>query len=184
MELDSNLFLPTRQDQLKAQVTELRKRLLKANEEKEKLKREIMEEDIAYIATTKFSEEIRDTTREKASELKDKQQKILDQLMETVEARCVQELIGYYRLSGRTTFTFQNYRGIRLETFYRQTYYEPYYLLFLPKQPSIHYSPYDFTNYILSKNTLPNFIPLKKITNELFPWDMDLMLEEENNMKH
>ena len=40
--------------------------------------------------------------------------------MEAVEARCVQELIGYYRLSGRTTFTFQNYRGIRLETFYRR----------------------------------------------------------------
>ena len=33
--------------------------MAQANEEKEKLKREIMEEDIAYIATTKFSEEIR-----------------------------------------------------------------------------------------------------------------------------
>ncbi|KAI9272990.1 hypothetical protein BDA99DRAFT_602191 [Phascolomyces articulosus] len=174
--MESNLFLPTREDQLKAQVIELRKRLAHANEEKEKLKREIMEEDIAYIATAKFSEEIRDTTREKASQLKDKQQQILSQLVEAVEARCVQELIGYYRLAGRTTFTFQRYRGIRLETFYGGTYFEPYYLLLLPKRSGLPDTPNDFTNYTISKDTLPNFIPLRQIADKLFPWDMDSFL--------
>lgn len=45
--------------------------------------------------------------------------KIFEQMMAATWARCIQEVVGYYRLSGRTTFDFQKrYTGIRLETFY------------------------------------------------------------------
>ncbi|KAI9484814.1 hypothetical protein BDB00DRAFT_853407 [Zychaea mexicana] len=174
--MDPNLFLPTRQDQVKAELAELRKRLSRANEEKEKLKREIMEEDIAYIATVKLSSEIKDTTRDKASELLDKQQEILSQLMEAVKARCVQELIGYYRLAGQTLFTFQRYRGIRFETFYGQTYYEPYYLLLLPIMKGQITDRTDFSGFEISKHTIPNFIPVEKISKAFFPRDMNAFI--------
>lgn len=39
--------------------------------------------------------------------------------MAVTSARCVQEMVGYYRLAGRTTFQYQGNTGIRLETYYK-----------------------------------------------------------------
>ncbi|KAI7862361.1 Cenp-O kinetochore centromere component-domain-containing protein [Spinellus fusiger] len=156
-------FLPKGKEKLKAQILDLRRQckalslVTQVKEEHRKLKCAVMEEKIARIVATKFSEEIKDPTRYKASEMKDVQQKILDQMMTATEARCVQEVIGYYRLCGRTTFNFNDqYHGIRLDTFYKQVYREPYYLLFRK-------DPIYKKKWAIEKHTIPLFIPLKHL---------------------
>ncbi|KAI8141000.1 hypothetical protein BJV82DRAFT_620414 [Fennellomyces sp. T-0311] len=84
--------------------------------------------------------------------------------MEAAAARCVQEVIGYYRLAGRTKFKFQNYEGIRLETFYRQSYCESYYVLWQVNGED---------RAAIAKHTIPNFIPLERISDAFFPHDID-----------
>ncbi|KAI8372727.1 Cenp-O kinetochore centromere component-domain-containing protein [Radiomyces spectabilis] len=167
--MEDEPFLPTPKDRLKADITDLRLRLNRALEEQRQLKCSLMEEKIAHVITAKFSEEIKDATRHKASQMKTVQQEILQQLMTATEARCVQEMIGYYRLSGRTTFTFQeNYTGVRLETFYGRTYRERYYLLLRSKS--------DSEPMVIEKHTIPHFIPLDRMAKLFLPHDLDTLL--------
>ncbi|KAJ8656634.1 hypothetical protein O0I10_007711 [Lichtheimia ornata] len=167
---DDDTFLPTPQDRLKADISDLRHRLNKAREEKQRLEREIMEERIGYIAATRFSEEIRDTTRYKASQMTQIQQQILEQWMAVSSARCVQEIVGYYRLAGRTTFQFQGNTGIRLETYYKAKYYEPYYLL-LSNPASMKYN-----SISVAQHTIPFFIPVQEMVDTFLPHDMEALL--------
>ncbi|KAI7875185.1 hypothetical protein K492DRAFT_199355 [Lichtheimia hyalospora FSU 10163] len=158
---DDDTFLPTPQDRLKADISDLRHRLNKAREEKQRLEREIMEERIGYIAATRFSEEIQDTTRYKASQMTHIQQQILEQWMTLSSARCVQEMVGYYRLAGRTTFQYQGNTA---------KYYEPYYLL-LSNPESMEYNSTSVT-----RHTIPYFIPIQEMINTFLPHDMEALL--------
>ncbi|KAL0094584.1 hypothetical protein F4703DRAFT_1788275 [Phycomyces blakesleeanus] len=95
---------------------------------------------------------------------------IHDQMMATTEARCVQELIGYHRLGGRTTFKLQDrYEGIRLDTFYGRSYREPYYLL-------LRRDPMDQRKLTIERHTIPQFIQLDRLATMFLLKDRETFL--------
>ncbi|KAG0176303.1 hypothetical protein DFQ28_009851 [Apophysomyces sp. BC1034] len=91
MDIADDTFLPTRRDQLKAEINNLRQRLGRARDERQKLKRELIEEKIGHVISAKFSEEIKDPNRHKAVDLKEVQQKtflrILQDLLQAYVSR-------------------------------------------------------------------------------------------------
>ncbi|KAG1047794.1 hypothetical protein G6F43_009777 [Rhizopus delemar] len=156
---DNDTFLPTDSDKLKAQIKLLKERLTRATEKQKKLKKELLEEDISYLVVSKLTNAFTDPTVVAKKEMSNAKQEIFRQMREAVKSSCIQELISYHRLSGRTTFRFKKkHIGVRLETFYGKTYKEPYYLLFLKSNPSK-----------VDKHTIPTFISVNDLERKFLP---------------
>ncbi|ORY94052.1 Cenp-O kinetochore centromere component-domain-containing protein [Syncephalastrum racemosum] len=165
---DEDALLPTPSDKLKSEISQLRQRLIRAEEHEKRLLQELMEEDIKLYSAQKFSDSIRDTTREKASTMTDLREKILERMMTTLTNRCVQEVVGYYRLTGRTIFTFRSaYTGVRFDTFYDRRYFEPYYILFRGNE--------EHPDRTLYRHTIPHFIPIKRLQHEFLPQGLETL---------
>jgi hypothetical protein len=139
------------------------------------LKKELLEEDISYLVVSKLTDAFTgkkykfrykvylfafiDPTVVAKKEMSNAKQEIFRQMREAVKSSCIQELISYHRLSGRTTFSFKKkHIGVRLETFYGKTYKEPYYLLFLRSNPSK-----------VDKHTIPTFISVNDLERKFLP---------------
>ncbi|KAI9245918.1 hypothetical protein BY458DRAFT_560707 [Sporodiniella umbellata] len=149
----------TDSEKLRARVRQLQERLSQATEKHKKLKKELLEEDISYLVVSKLTNVFADPTIVEKEEITNAQQKIFQQMREAVKASCVQEMVSYHRLSGRTTFTFKNrHMAVRLETFYKNTYKEPYYLLFLKSKA-----------HKVDRHTIPPFIPIDELEKKFMP---------------
>ncbi|CEG62753.1 hypothetical protein RMATCC62417_00031 [Rhizopus microsporus] len=163
---DDDTFLPDQQNRLKAQIKILKERLAKANEKQKRLKRELLEEDISYLVVTKLANTFTDPTITAKRDISNAKQDIFNQMRQAVKNSCIQEMISYHRLCGRTIFNFKkNHVGIRLETFYDRTYKEPYYLLFLKD---------DFSK--VDRHTLPPFIPIHDLEKKFMPHNTETFI--------
>ncbi|SAL94769.1 hypothetical protein [Absidia glauca] len=149
------------------QVERLRDQLSQLKTQRDELKTKVVEEKLTYLITTSFADAIPDPQRQKAVDMEQVQKQIIDHLTTASEARHVQSLISNYRLSGCSTFIFQDtYLGIRLDTYHDRRYYEPYYL-FLPKD--------DLTT--IQQHTMPPFIPTSKLAKTFLPFEIDNMIQ-------
>ncbi|KAI8341335.1 hypothetical protein BC941DRAFT_416552 [Chlamydoabsidia padenii] len=155
----------TQLDKLKTQLSEL-------ETQKHELKNLIVEEKLTFLMTTSFVTAIPDPRRQKAVDMEEVQKQIIDHITTASESRYIQSVISNYRLSGCSTFIFQNtYFGIRLETYYNRRYYEPYYI-FLPKS--------NMTT--IAQHTIPNFIPTTKLEKTFLPDALDKMIQVLSDM--
>ncbi|RCI07106.1 hypothetical protein CU098_010470 [Rhizopus stolonifer] len=156
---EDDTFLRTEPDNLKEQIKLLEERLSRATEKQRKLKKELLEEDISYLVTSNLTNVFTDPTVATKTEFSSAKQEIFRQMRESVKASCIHEMISYHRLSGRTMYHFKKHHiGVRLETFYKNRYKEPYYILFLKnnlKEVDI--------------DTIPAFIPKKKLEKKFLP---------------
>ncbi|KAF7726567.1 hypothetical protein EC973_008612 [Apophysomyces ossiformis] len=146
MDIAEDTFLPTRRDQLKAEINSLRQRLSRTRDERQKLKRELVEEKIGHIISAKFSEEIKDPSRQKAVDLREVQQKIFQQMIAATEARCVKEMKPFIDASS-----------------YRETYY----LLFLRDLTR---------KVSIQRHTIPHFIPIESLERQFLQDDQETFL--------
>ncbi|KAI8060014.1 hypothetical protein BC940DRAFT_323612 [Gongronella butleri] len=163
-----NIFAPTEdREALIERVKELEKRLQEQEAKEKALRHELAEEKLAYLITTNFANAIIDPTREKAIDMEELQETLVSQMVCAAEARFSQDIIAKYRLAGQTVFDFHGqYTGVRLETFYKQRYYEPYYLFITkdPEEPTIH------------RHTLPDIIPVERLARRFLARDRDSFL--------
>lgn len=100
---------------------------------------------------------------------------VFDKMMSTLENCCIREAISYHRLAGRTLFKFKGDRScVRLETFYRKTYKESYYI-FYEKDQAYHSDLIKgMRRSLVEHHTVPNFIHLSSIEKRHLPADFDV----------
>lgn len=133
-----------------------------------------MEEDISYLVVTKLANTFTDPTITAKRDISNAKQDIFNQMRQAVKNSCIQEMISYHRLCGRTIFNFKkNHVGIRLETFYDRTYKEPYYLLFLKD---------DFSK--VDRHTLPPFIPIHDLEKKFMPHNTEVIYKNQDSFVH
>ncbi|KAI9593538.1 Cenp-O kinetochore centromere component-domain-containing protein [Syncephalis fuscata] len=114
------------------------------------------------------------------------QQRVIDQISEESRIRNAAEISSAFRMTGRSLFHFsENEIGIRLETFYKGSFYETYYIRFrlkLDSNISVHND--DLNSSFIVMHTLPAFIPVDNIgrcylTQDVLDKDeLDLFLRE------
>ncbi|KAI8085959.1 uncharacterized protein B0P05DRAFT_534373 [Gilbertella persicaria] len=163
---DEETFMPNEVDRLKAQIKQIKQRLDSATSRKRQLRRELLEEDLAYLTVTRLTQLIQDPTRVAEFELNQMQKQIFDKLMITLEDCCRREVVSYHRLAGRSIFQFKGSRScIRLETFYGNTYREPFYLIYdKHKGESIQH------------HTIPPFIHLDNLQAQFIPHNFNTFI--------
>ncbi|CAG8444319.1 9242_t:CDS:2 [Ambispora gerdemannii] len=82
----------------------------------------------------------------------------------------IEELLQAYSITGKTIFQDKENRvGLRLETFFKGRFLEPYYI-FVGNEPNTE-------KLIVVKHTIPSFIPLKELETEYLNENIDKFLE-------
>ncbi|KAI9360917.1 hypothetical protein BD770DRAFT_383775 [Pilaira anomala] len=163
---DEDAFLPTENDRIKAQIKALQAQLSLATEKQRKLRRLLTEEDLSFVVVTNLTERIKDPTRTKAHELEGLQKQIFEELLVTAEQCTVREVLSYHRLAGRTIVDKdRHFFSVRLETFYKGSYRDTFYLYFRRSNPNE-----------VAKHNIPLFIQLRMLQDRFLPEDLQTFL--------
>ncbi|EPB81227.1 hypothetical protein HMPREF1544_12068 [Mucor circinelloides 1006PhL] len=175
--MDEDAFLPSENDRLKAHIKEMRTRLAVATVRDKQLRKELIEEDLSYMTVSTLVDLIQDPTRVANFEFDAMGREVFDKMMSTLENCCIREAISYHRLAGRTLFKFKGDRScVRLETFYRKTYKECYYI-FYEKDQAYHSDLIKgMRRSLVEHHTVPNFIHLSSIEKRHLPADFDTFI--------
>ncbi|KAI8984575.1 hypothetical protein BDF20DRAFT_834071 [Mycotypha africana] len=194
-----DIFLPTEFDRLRAQVQGYRRRLAAATAKEQQLKRHLIEENLSFVTITYYTKLIQDPTQIYDHELTQLQREVFDKFLSRAEGCCIRECISYHRLSGRTVFNFNNNSGhplecIRLDTFYDQTYKEPYYIVYnknelerrrtqLKKEVEETGLPIKSLNKVteeqpalIEHHTIPNFIAIDTLQEQHLPHNLNAFI--------
>ncbi|KAL1921418.1 uncharacterized protein VTP21DRAFT_11134 [Calcarisporiella thermophila] len=154
---------------LRDEVNQLREQLRLAQTRRDQLRQLIADEeastDLRGLIASASEKNNEDTHFQR-----DHYQLIQD-LMADTEARQAAELNSAYRLAGRTMFPVKGgHVGIRLETFYKGKYHEPYYIILR----------HDIGNDRLeiTKHTIPPFIPLRSLEQLFLNDSLEAFLKE------
>ncbi|CAO3650177.1 unnamed protein product [Cunninghamella blakesleeana] len=167
-----NPFLE-RSKTIEEEIAILQAEIKRKNEAKVKLRNKLAEEKLSYLITNKFSDIIIDPLKQKAVDMQELQDQIVDQMLTAAKIRCDREVLCTYQLTGCTVFQFDNnkYTGIRLETFYNRRYFEPYYILINNNNSSNKKE-----ETIIDKHTIPLFIPMDRLAKQFLPNDLDTLI--------